>query len=252
MNILLVRETRGYLMMSLWEKLKIKEYQTLVVPADINAISRVQLPLHAILIYMDEQLCAKQNALIYLRDKAIEEELPVFLIGDNNEITLLQKLFPVDVVAHAFLRPLNLVAVCETLDLSLREQGGKTRKKILVVDHSDVMIRNIENWLGSRYDVIAVNSGVMAMKYLETNRPDLVLLDYEIPDCDGRELLTMIRKEKGLMNLPVMFLTGKDDRESVLKVMALKPARYLLKTMKPQQIVAAVDDFFSKRKGFVL
>ena len=201
---------------------------------------------------MDEQLSVKQNVLIYLRDKAIEEELPVFLIGDNNEIMLLQKLFPAEVVAHTFLRPLNLVAVCETLDLSLREQGGKTRKKILVVDHSDAMIRKIEGWLGSRYDVIAVNSGVMAMKYLETNRPDLVLLDYEIPDCDGRELLTMIRKEKGLMNLPVMFLTGKDDRESVLKVMALKPARYLLKTMKPQQIVAAVDDFFSKRKGFIL
>ena len=252
MNILLVRETRGYLMMSLWDKLKIKEYQTLVVPADINAISRVQLPLHAILICMDEQLCAKKNALIYLRDKAIEEELPVFLIGDNNEITLLQKMFPADVVAHTFLRPLNLVAVCETLDLYLREQGGKTQKKILVVDHSDIMIRNIENWLGSRYDVIAVNSGVMAMKYLETNRPDLILLDYEIPDCVGRELLTIIRKEKGLMNLPVMFLTGKDDRESVMKVMALKPARYLLKTMEPQQIIATVDEFFAKGKSFVL
>lgn len=252
MNILLVRETKGYLMMSLWEKLKIKEYQTIVVPADINAISRVHLPLHAILIYMDEQLSVKQNVLIYLRDKAIEEEVPVFLIGDTNEIRLLQKLFPADVIAHTFSRPLNLVVVCETLDLYLRKQGSKTRKKILVVDHSDAMIRNIENWLGSQYDVIAVNSGVMAMKYLETNRPDLVLLDYEIPDCDGRELLTLIRKEKGLMNLPVMFLTGKDDRESVMKVMALKPARYLLKTMEPQQIIAAVDDFFSKGKRFVL
>ena len=201
MNILLVREARGYLMMSLWEKLKIKEYQTIVVPADMNAISRVQLPLHAILIYMDEQLATKQNVLIYLRDKAIEEELPVFLIGDRNEIMLLQKLFPADVVAHAFLRPLNLVAVCETLDLYLREKGGKPRKKILVVDHSDVMLHNIENWFGGRYDVITANSGVMAMKYLETNRPDLVLLDYEMPDCDGREVLTMIRKEKRLTTL---------------------------------------------------
>ena len=252
MNILLVRETRGYLMMSLWEKLKIKEYETIVVPADMNAISRVHLPLHAILIYMDEQLVTKQNVLIYLRDKAIEEELPVFLIGDVNEIMLLQKLFPADVVARTFLRPLNLVAVCETLDLYLREKAGKPRKKILVVEQSDVMLRNIENWFGSRYDVIAANSGVMAMKYLEMNRPDLVLLDYEMPDCDGSEVLMMIRREKGLTNLPVMFLTGKDDRESVMKVMALKPERYLLKTMEPESIIAVIDDFFAKGKSMLL
>ena len=252
MNILLVRETRGYLMMSLWEKLKIKEYETIVVPADMNAISRVHLPLHAILIYMDEQLVTKQNVLIYLRDKAIEEELPVFLIGDVNEIMLLQKLFPADVVVRAFLRPLNLVAVCETLDLYLREKAGKPRKKILVVEQSDVMLRNIENWFGSRYDVIAANSGVMAMKYLEMNRPDLVLLDYEMPDCDGSEVLMMIRREKGLTNLPGMFLTGKDDRESVMKVMALKPERYLLKTMEPESIIAVIDDFFAKGKSMLM
>ena len=114
------------------------------------------------------------------------------------------------------------------------------------------MLHNIENWFGGRYDVITANSGVMAMKYLETNRPDLVLLDYEMPDCDGREVLTMIRKEKRLTTLPVMFLTGKDDRESVMKAMALKPERYLLKTMESEQIIAVVDDFFAKGKSMLL
>ena len=252
MNILVVAETQGYLMLSLQEKLKIKDYQTLTVPADINAISRVQLPLHAILIYMDEKLLAKQNALVYLRDKAIEDELPVFLIGDNNELLFVQKLFPTDVIARTFLRPLNLVAVCETLDAYLKVKGENYQKKILVVDDSGAMLRNVKNWLGGRYDVILANSGTMAMKYLEMNRPDLVLLDYEMPNYDGKEVLKMIRKEKDLADIPVIFLTGKDDRESVMNVMALKPEGYLLKTMEPEQIVAAVDDFFAKGKRFGL
>ena len=49
--------------------------------------------------------------------------------------------------------------------------------------------------------------------------------------------------------MPVIFLTGKDDKESVMQVMALKPAGYLLKTLEPAMIVQAVDDFFERQKG---
>ena len=252
MNILLVTETQGYLMMSLQEKLKIKDYQTLVVPADINAISRVQLPLNAILIYMDEKLLAKQNVLVYLRDKAIEDDLPVFLIGDNNEIALVQKLFPSNVAVQSFSRPLNLIAVSEALDNYLRENGENHKKKILVVDDSGAMLRNVKSWLGSRYDVILANSGAMAIKYLGMSRPDLVLLDYEMPVCDGKQVLEMIRTETEFVDIPVFFLTSKGDRESVMNVMALKPEGYLLKTMEPVQIVAAVDEFFAKKKSRML
>ena len=50
-------------------------------------------------------------------------------------------------------------------------------------------------------------------------------------------------------NIPVIFLTSKSDKESVMRVMELKPEGYLLKTMPPEEIVRAVDDFFAKRKG---
>lgn len=248
MNILLVTETQGYLMMSLQEKLKIKEYQTLVVAADINAISRVQLPLHAILIYMDEKLLAKQNVLVYLRDRAMEDNLPVFLIGGNNELTFVKNLFSDNLEVRTFLRPLNLIAVSETLDTYLRETDESYKKKILVVDDSGTMLRNVKNWLGNRYDVILANSGMMALKYLESNRPNLMLLDYEMPICDGKQVLELMRAEKDFADIPVIFLTSKDDRESVMKVMALKPEGYLLKTMEPEQIIAAVDEFFTKEK----
>jgi DNA-binding NarL/FixJ family response regulator len=49
--------------------------------------------------------------------------------------------------------------------------------------------------------------------------------------------------------VPVIFLTSKNDRESILKVMELKPEGYLLKTMEPEKIVAEVDNFFKKQIG---
>jgi DNA-binding NarL/FixJ family response regulator len=45
-----------------------------------------------------------------------------------------------------------------------------------------------------------------------------------------------------------MFLTGKNDRESIEQVMSLKPEGYILKTTKPEQIVQMIDEFFERRK----
>ena len=101
-----------------------------------------------------------------------------------------------------------------------------------------------------RYQIILANSGAMAIKYLSTNRPDLVLLDYEMPIVDGRQVLGMIRSETEFSNIPVIFLTSKGDKESVMNVMELKPDGYLLKTMPPEQIKQSVDDFFEKRKMY--
>ena len=96
--------------------------------------------------------------------------------------------------------------------------------------------------------MILANSGAMAIKYLALNRPDLVLLDYEMPVVNGKQVLEMIRTETEFSDIPVIFLTSKNDRESITQVMSLKPEGYLLKTMKPEDIVKTVDDFFEKRK----
>ena len=116
-----------------------------------------------------------------------------------------------------------------------------------MVDDSGAVLRNVKGWLEDKYQVILANSGAMAIKYLATNRPDLVLLDYEMPVVNGRQVLEMIRTETEFCDVPVIFLTGKNDRASIMDVMQLKPEGYLLKSMEPQQIVQAIDDFFAKR-----
>ena len=79
---------------------------------------------------------------------------------------------------------------------------------------------------------------------METNRPDLVLLDYEMPIVDGKQVLEMIRSEHDFADIPVIFLTSREDQESKEAAMALKPEGYLLKSMEPGEIVKAIDEFF--------
>ena len=77
-------------------------------------------------------------------------------------------------------------------------------------------------------------------------RPDLVLLDYEMPICDGKVILEMMRSEEYFANVPVMFLTGNVSRETVQKIIPLKPAGYLVKTLKPDEIKKNIEDYFKK------
>jgi len=77
----------------------------------------------------------------------------------------------------------------------------------------------------------------------------LVLLDYEMPIVDGKQVLEMIRSETEFADIPVIFLTSKGDKESVMQVMALKPDGYLLKTMPPEDIKQSVDAFFERKKA---
>ncbi|MDE7282564.1 MAG: response regulator [Lachnospiraceae bacterium] len=130
----------------------------------------------------------------------------------------------------------------------LEETGPVNKDKILVVDDSKVVLQSMKALLGEDYDVTPAESGLAAIRCITLNRPDLILLDYEMPVCDGKQVLEMIRAEESWADIPVIFLTGRGDAESVKKVMSLKPAGYLLKVMKPEEIKKAVDGFFEARK----
>ena len=249
-HIVILTETQGFLLTSLKEHLETAGCEVTQIGADVDEMNKVINRAGAVLIYADEKLLDsdKQQALIYIRDRAVGEELAVFLAGSEDEVEEIGKIVPASVVRNTFHRPLNVKQVAQELSEYIHELHSASRKKILVVDDSGAMLRNVKGWLEDKYQVILANSGAMAIKYLTLNRPDLILLDYEMPIVNGKQVLEMIRSELDFADVPVIFLTGKDDRESVLSVMEMKPEGYLLKSLQPEQIVQAVDNFFAHKK----
>lgn len=248
-KILIITETQGYLMLSLKEKFEEAGYFVTKMRADIDEISKAEDDICTLLIYGDEQLMEKKSALVFVKDWAMEHEVPVFITGSTDELEEIESAVGSNLVRQKFTRPLNVNDMVQTIDHYVQKFGFQTKKKILVVDDSGAMLRNVKGWLEDHYQVVLANSGAMAIKYLSTDRPDLVLLDYEMPIVDGKQVLGMIRAEKDFADIPVIFLTSKDDKESVLQVMSLKPDGYLLKTLEPARIVQTIDEFFEKQKG---
>ncbi len=141
-------------------------------------------------------------------------------------------------------------AMTEVKNYLKRNQASKNqeqKQKILLVDDSELMRYAMKELLQKDYEISMADSGLSAIRSITLDRPDLILLDYEMPVCDGRQVLGMIRSEKEFENIPVIFLTSRMDKESVQKVISLKPSGYLLKTMAPDKIKKEVDDYFRKK-----
>lgn len=243
-NVMIVTQIQSYLIMSLKEWFEKAECDVYVVKADIDAVNQLEEQMGIFVLYVDEKMRDEQQALNYIKDKSLEEDIPLFAIGDPNELDMLEKIISKNIIRRKFQRPINVSEVVNAITTYVKEHGKQNKKKILVVDDSGTMLRNVKGWLEETYQVTLANSGAMAIKYLATNRPDLVLLDYEMPIVDGKQVLEMIRSENEFSDIPVIFLTNKGDKETILNVMALKPQGYLLKTMEPEMIVKSIDNFF--------
>ena len=115
------------------------------------------------------------------------------------------------------------------------------RKHILVVDDDAEQLLLIKEQLEEFYDVTMVKSGQQAIKFLAKKIPDLILLDYLMPDEDGPSFLTRMREIENFANIPVVFLTGMTEKGTILHTLVeLKPQGYVIKPVKKSELVAKI------------
>lgn len=184
--------------------------------------------------------------LKYLDEAIDKERFFLYEVGSQEELTYASKFLSNIKVTETYLRPLDVQELSDQLNSAVQSNAisEDQKKRILVVDDDGTMLRMIKTWLSVRYRVYMASSGAIALSFLQSNEVDLVLLDYMMPQMDGPHVLAEIRKKDNLANLPVMFLTSKSDKEAVVSVAALKPTKYLLKTMPKAKLVKAINEFF--------
>jgi len=105
----------------------------------------------------------------------------------------------------------------------------KERPRILIVDDSTIIHKAIKSHLDGQYDIASAISGAAALRFLKTKEVSMILLDYDMPEMDGIEVLKKLRENPTTAHIPVVFLTGVNDAAKIQKALALKPEGYLLK-----------------------
>ena len=244
-HIVLMCDSQSFMINAIKSALEAERFYVIFITPAPDEVDGLGEGTHIILMYLGDYISTCEETLIKIKDLIYEYDTKVYIIGSPEEFKILSKTLPLNLVNGVFERPLNVKNLVMELNLICStEVDERGRKKILVIDDDSVMLRTIKNWLSDQYHVIMANSGMSGITFLAKNKVDPILLDYEMPVTNGAEIMEMLQQNPETATIPVMFLTGKGDKESVHRVIDLKPAGYILKTQPPKEIIKTIDKFF--------
>lgn len=115
------------------------------------------------------------------------------------------------------------------------------RKKILVVDDVTKNIQLVASFLKQAgYDINYAISGKTALKHIKRDKFDLILLDIMMPEMDGFEVCNLLKADGETKDIPVIFLTAKNDIESITKAFEVGGVDYITKPFNKAELLARV------------
>ena len=120
-------------------------------------------------------------------------------------------------------------------------------QKILIVDDSPSNLATIENALMDDYEVVAVTSGLTALRFLDDHDADLVLLDIEMPIMNGLQTLQKIREREYLKDLKVIMLTAIKEQTAVVSGFKLGISDYITKPIDRDVVKERIRKVLDKK-----
>ena len=115
------------------------------------------------------------------------------------------------------------------------------KKTIVYVDDVSFMLKSVREMLKEYYTVYAVKSVSKMFEVIERVKPDLILLDIEMPDVDGYEALEKLKAEERFAAIPVIYLSGHKEEESVRKGLELGAVDYLSKPFSNLMLIEHIE-----------
>ncbi len=243
-KIVVIGSKMSFLMRALINKLIESGYEAVFAEANVNAINRSVEDACIIAYYLDADENVSIQVTTFLRDKLSEIDRKIVIIGSKADSNRMATSLGKDLILSTFPRPLVVEDFIAYVNNESKRIVTDIKKNILIVDDDPTYMGLIREWLKDKYKVSMASSGMQAILWLTSNKADLILLDYEMPITSGPQVFEMLRSEEATKKIPVIFLTGKSDKQSVMHVVDLKPEGYLLKTIKREELHKKIEEFF--------
>lgn len=119
-------------------------------------------------------------------------------------------------------------------------------QKVLVVDDDEFMRMMIAEALGDNYRILEAGNGEECIDVAGSERPDIILLDVEMPGIGGHETCRRLKADFDLDSIPVIFVSGHDEIESRLRGYEAGAEDYIVKPFEPQELSAKICALLSK------
>jgi len=121
----------------------------------------------------------------------------------------------------------------------------KTKQSVLIVDDEPTNLRVLNQILNDTYKLIFAKSGQEALRLIEKERPDLILLDVMMPGLTGYEVCEYLKKKTQFKSIPIIFVTALSDPDDEAKGLNLGAVDYISKPISPAVVKARVRTHLS-------
>ncbi|MCL2011050.1 MAG: response regulator, partial [Synergistaceae bacterium] len=112
---------------------------------------------------------------------------------------------------------------------------------VMIVDDNIANLKIAKNALTEPYEVFTVPSAAKMFDLLERNKPNLILLDIDMPEMDGYEAIKLLKANPAVSDIPVIFLTSMSSQENELEGLSLGAVDYISKPFMPRLLRKRVE-----------
>ncbi len=249
-KILIAAEAEGIIIRGLETKLKGVGLETVYSSFKLSDLKDKLVGAALIIMMVEDDVEQHADALVYIKDFCAENDIKTIVVAEKENYQTVVGFIHESYALANYSRPINTEKLLSEVEEYIANTANMSkRKSILIVDDDVAYMSMIMDWLKDKYRVSLANSGMEAITWLAGNHADLILLDYEMPIVTGPQVLQMIKSSPKTADIPVMFLTGKGDKESIMAVLSLKPAGYLLKKVDKNGLHENIEKFFASQKA---
>ncbi len=130
----------------------------------------------------------------------------------------------------------------------MTDQAGANKYRILVVDDEQLMRSVIGGILtDAGYEVIEASTGEECIQAATFEKPDLIILDVIMPDMDGFQTCEQMKNHEDTCSIPVIFVSGLDNRFSILKALRVGATDYVIKPIEADDVLSRVNSLLATK-----
>jgi DNA-binding NtrC family response regulator len=119
----------------------------------------------------------------------------------------------------------------------------KERAKVLIVDDTSANLKLLRDSLEPEdYEIMVATNGKMALRIATANLPDIILLDIVMPDMNGYEVCRRLKENKATTNIPVIFVTVRDEKNSIIEGLSVGGVDYITKPFEKEEVLLRVKN----------
>ena len=250
-KVIIVSKKESFSVIGLMQKLSESEIDARHVEPNLSTLKMAGNNSIPIVYYVGDEIYSNRGAKFAedLKTFVFDNDRILIVVCEKAEYDKLTEFLPKTAIARFFLRPVDMSELISTIRDGIRGYIlPKKRHHILIVDDDKTYMRMLKEALNDEYKITMMDSGTQAIRWLCENRVDLILLDYKMPVMDGPLFYQMMKSDDEMRHIPIIFLTGVQERDSVMKVLDLNPEDYILKSVDEKKLREKLERFFVRRK----